>query len=773
MNTFDLILGNFEKYSERSFLIDGVTGEKVTYGQMYSDACAIAADLRRRGLKKGDRVACFAENSLSLARLYFGILFAGGVTVPVSTNFIQSDVDFIIEKASPGFIFLSESTAKQLDPVRLTDSGLRVLYLLDRRYGNTVPESCLPYDPIALPREHDYKPFEGMQDSDPLAVVFTSGTTGRPSGIRHRIASLFGNGFSFCQLLGIGPENRFYGILSMTYLGGYYNLLLLPFAGGASIVIERAFNAASAMNFWSSAIKHGVNTLWLVPTIISILLEMDRGKQGESFCRESVILSIVGTAPLPSPIRKAFEKRYGIVLYENYGLSETFFISSHRPSEQVIERSVGRLLPQVEVRIGSGLEPHQSGDYHEGEIFVSTPFLMEGCEGEAKLSVEETGGRLWFPTGDIGYLTSDRVLFITGRKKDLIIKGGVNVSPLHIEEILHQHPGVAACAVVGVPHRLYGEDVAAVFCLKEGYDFQTVEKELIEIAEKKINSASRPAFYLVIDQMPRSSAGKIQKGILRELLKRKLNLSDRSVPSGGQDETKRIDAARSSAFSVAPRVRTHIERPSKEVVQEFQQLPASMVSDCLNRLGYMHMGLRNLTPGRRFAGTAITVEEVEGGNLMVHAALELLQPGDVLVVDAKGSTSRSCLGGLQLRMAQLRLAAAVVVYGCIRDMEELDRLSIPVFALGAVPAGPLKGWAGNINYPVSCAGAVVLPGDIVVGDDDGVVVVPSDLATEVLAQAKQRQEMEKRWFEQVEKGVATLDAVNLRKKLEEFHISYE
>lgn len=558
----------------------------------------------------------------------------------------------------------------------------------------------------------------------------------------------------------------------MTYLGGYYNLLMLPFCGGSSVVIDRTFSALSAMNFWSSAIKNAVNTIWFVPTIISILLEMDRGTEGREFCLDRVRLSLVGTAPLPLTVRQAFEKRYGLTLYENYGLSETFFISSTNPNSPVRDRSVGLLLPGLSVKIEGQTEAAPETVEREGEILVGTPFLMEGYEGEERMPIVESGGQRWFPTGDIGYLARDGNLFITGRKKDLIIKGGVNVSPLHIEEVFHRHPAVRDCAVVGVPRRLYGEDIAAVFCLKEGYDFQNVEKELIETAEKNISLTSCPAYYLVIDQMPRSSAGKIQKGVLRELLKRKLNLSSQSPHSGAAD-AKRIEAAPQGVNSIPPRIIVNFERPSREVVHEFMQLPSTIVSDSLNRLGCMYQGMHSLTPGRKFAGPALTVEEVEGGNLMVHAALELIQPGDVLVIDGKGASGRSCIGGLQLRMARLRMVSAVVVNGFIRDMGDLNNLDLPVFALGAVPAGPLKGWGGNVNCPVSCAGAVVMPGDIVVGDDDGVVVVPAAFAADVLEHARKRQEMEKGWFEQVEKGLSTLDVVNLRKKLSDLGVSYE
>jgi regulator of RNase E activity RraA len=213
--------------------------------------------------------------------------------------------------------------------------------------------------------------------------------------------------------------------------------------------------------------------------------------------------------------------------------------------------------------------------------------------------------------------------------------------------------------------------------------------------------------------------------------------------------------------------------PPRAVVDELALFPSGIVSDCLNRMGAMDGRVHALVPGGRFCGPAVTVEEVEGGNLMSHAALELVQDGDVLVIDAKGVMTRACWGGVQTLAARTRGAAAVVAFGAVRDLADIAAIGLPVHALGACAGGPLKGWGGNVNTPIACGGVAVRPGDLVIGDDDGVVVVPEELAPELPALCAERVAREEGWTRAIEAGASTVDAVGLRAALEQHGIRYE
>lgn len=220
------------------------------------------------------------------------------------------------------------------------------------------------------------------------------------------------------------------------------------------------------------------------------------------------------------------------------------------------------------------------------------------------------------------------------------------------------------------------------------------------------------------------------------------------------------------------RVVRQIKRPDPALVAQFRELPTTILSDCLDRFHAVPGPLHAYGARRRFAGPAVTVEEIEGGNLMSHLALQLLQPGDVLVIDGKGVTSRACWGGLQTFAALKKQAAGVVIDGSIRDSADCARYDLPVFARGNCPSGPHKGWGGRVNQVIQCAGCVVAPGDVVVGDDDGLVIIPAARIGEVLARAREKMNVERAWFDLVEQGKDTADFLGLTRHAEALAVEW-
>lgn len=219
-------------------------------------------------------------------------------------------------------------------------------------------------------------------------------------------------------------------------------------------------------------------------------------------------------------------------------------------------------------------------------------------------------------------------------------------------------------------------------------------------------------------------------------------------------------------------VRTMIERADREVVEGFVGVPASIVSDCLDRMNVIDPAIRRLH-GKPFAGSAFTVEEIEAGNLMSHLALAAVQPGDVLVIDAKAVTTRACWGGLQTLSAKTKGVAAIIVDGAIRDADEVVEFDVPVYCRAVSPAGPHKGWGGRVNSPIACGGQVVNPGDVIVGDADGLAVVPRAMASRTLEAAREKLKLEEAWFERVRAGENTADFLGLRATAEKLGITFD
>lgn len=199
---------------------------------------------------------------------------------------------------------------------------------------------------------------------------------------------------------------------------------------------------------------------------------------------------------------------------------------------------------------------------------------------------------------------------------------------------------------------------------------------------------------------------------------------------------------------VGNRIYTEVERPDRTVVDRFQGLPSSNINDEMNRLYCMHDYICLLNPGKAepLLGTAITVKAPIGDNLFFHQALDIAQPGDIIVVDGASGCNRSLAGEIMMRFAQSKGVARVVVDGCLRDLDGIENLTMPVYAKGITPQGPWKFGPGEVNVPICCGGQVVFPGDILVGDKDGIVVIRPQDAEEIAKAAIEKKAQEAQTF---------------------------
>ncbi len=342
-----------------------------------------------------------------------------------------------------------------------------------------------------------------MTPKDVLTIVFTSGTTAAPKAVAHTIGNLFGNAAAFNGEMGIGPGDRFLHLMPMAYSGGFFTVLISPWLAGPSVVMTPGLGPRTGREFWNTRMAQAVHALWLTPTMLAALLKVDRDAAGKAYCREKIGKIFVGTAPLYPKVRKDFETEYGRPLWESYGLSETLLAAANGPKRPVPEDSVGRTLPGIEIQAREG-----------GELFIKTPHAMAGY-------VDYATGRIaappeWFPTGDIGTVGADGAVRLTGRAKDIIIRGGLNVSPTALEDVLLHHEAVAQAAVVGVPNELTGEDIVAVVKPKPGVDWTTAKPSLDAYVRASFTSATRPSAVLRLDEFPTGTTGKVRKVEIRE-----------------------------------------------------------------------------------------------------------------------------------------------------------------------------------------------------------------------------------------------------------------
>lgn len=476
---------------DAEFLLDLSSGRRYSFRAFDDLTREIASGLAARGLARGERIGLLLENGVECLGLYLAAHRAGFTVVPIHPLLNDRDVAYLLFQSGVRLLFHSPAFATRLP--RLSGEGWN---------GAVEPVGPGDCERLRATRPQDLVPLAAEEVAE---IVYTSGTTTRPKGVARRLGAILGNAEAFGQEIGIGPGHRFYANLPSASGPGLFNLFFIPYLAGAQVVVAGAFDVRQAMDFWSGPEASGANAFWFVPSILSLLRELDRGTRGARYAREKVRLALCGTAPLSASLRREIEGRYGFRIHESYGLTETLLLATHAPNRPVADGSVGRLLPGIEVRLAE-----------DGEILVRTPHLMAGyigADGRIEPPILEDG---FFRTGDVGSVVDGEV-HLADRKKDIIIRGGFNLSPAAIEEILLSHEGVAEAAVVGLLHDTQGEEVVAVIRIRPGRRWDEVRPGVERLARERLGRIQIPSYYLEVEDFPRSASGKIQKAVLRDL----------------------------------------------------------------------------------------------------------------------------------------------------------------------------------------------------------------------------------------------------------------
>lgn len=489
----------FQENADRIFFVDVKGGLSWTYKDFHRLVLKMVQGIQAEGLARGDRFAVLLQNSVELAALYFAAILSGTVIMPLNPKLHPREIETILVLSKPKVLICSSAT---------------------RDLSGSLPKQLqlVLIDAWGSSGEFDgwEQAYEITDPSRVFLVTFTSGTTGLPKGVAHTISSLFENARVFNQVMHFEASDVFLHAMPMAYMAGILNTLIAPFLSQGVVVSIPPFDAQTALSFWNPVIQYRVNAMWLAPTMLAALLKVDRDPRAPQYCRYHLKAISVGTAPLPVRTKMDFESKYGTTLYESYGLTELLFVSTNAPGHRSEAGSVGRLLSGVDIRMTD--EYGKTIDFAtDGEIWIKTPFFMAGYLDSESSALRTVSRDEWFQTGDIGHLDAEGNLRITGRKKDLIIKGGMNISPRAIEEILLRHPAVAEAAVVGIPHEFFGEEVVAAVVLKTRDPIEQYREPLLNLCKQNLNAASIPSRFLGMPEFPVNASGKIQK---RELVER-------------------------------------------------------------------------------------------------------------------------------------------------------------------------------------------------------------------------------------------------------------
>ena len=496
----DLLIERAGEHPEKVFLF--WEDETFTYGQLLEKARQIASGLLKKGLQKGDNVCIFASNRPEYIFTIFGCAFSGTVLTPINTQFKSEEAKYIINNCEAKILVTQPEFMKVIEKIRPECETLKEVIMLDDFIPDTTSFKDLYDDTDLLEQE--------VEENDSACIIYTSGTTGHPKGVILTHHNYMVNSDQIVKWTRMTEEDRFMCILPLFHVNGQVVTVIAPLYAGASMLLVSRF---SPKDFLPKLEQFEISSFSAVPTIYAILNNLP---DAEDYNLSKLRFCICGAAPMPVRLINSFERKYSAFILEGYGLSEATCVCSINPLDN--KRKVGSIgfpLPGQEIRIvDKNDEDMESGQV--GEIIIKGENVMKGYYNDPE-ATKETLKNGWLHTGDLGYQDKNGYLFIEGRKKDMIIRGGENIYPREIEEVIAQHSQVKETAVVGIPDKIWGEEVAAFIVTQNGETIR--ESEIMSFCDDKLANYKCPRMVFFWDDLPKTLAGEILKsGILEKHL---------------------------------------------------------------------------------------------------------------------------------------------------------------------------------------------------------------------------------------------------------------
>ena len=494
-------------------------GQSYTYGDLLLRATHIAAQLRQRGIKRGDRVGVLFPNHPDYIAAFFAATGIGAVVIPINPLLKSEEIAHILSDSNARAVIVHERGCAEVAAACANLSDLEhvlvVLYedqILPANLPERIAVVALPSDKLTeLGRQQKNFAWEtDIDNSADLAVlVYTSGTTGKPKGAMLTHSNLLSAVDMSHKVLRISKNDKFLVIIPMCHIYGLTVVMLGLMSKGGTLVVVEKFEPAAALKLIE---QERVTLLPAVPSIYQFLLmELEKNQYDLSSLRAC----LSGASSMPVEMFPRLMARLPGAFVEGYGLTEVSSVVAINPVDGIQKRgSVGVPLSSVQVAIvdrqGHHL-PHSSE--HVGEIAVKGPNVMRGYFGKPD-ATKECIRDGWFFTGDLGYRDREGYLFIVGRTKELIIRGGQNIYPREIEDVIMRLPEVAEVAVVGVPDQFMGERVKAVIALRCGQSLS--EERLKSFCSDNLAEYKVPRLVQFVEALPRNSTGKVLKRLLQD-----------------------------------------------------------------------------------------------------------------------------------------------------------------------------------------------------------------------------------------------------------------
>jgi long-chain acyl-CoA synthetase len=462
---------------------------ELTYAALDGATAHIAGLLKQKGFSRGDRVGIMLPNVPHFPVCYYGVLRAGGVVVPMNVLLKRREIGFYLGDSGAKLLFAWHGFAEDAQ-AGAKDAGAECVLVEPSEFVQLVGAAS-PDTELA-----------DTAEEDTAVILYTSGTTGTPKGAELTHSNLLRNAQVSQDLFALGSEAVTLGALPLFHSFGQTCSLNAVIAGGGTLTLIPRFEPRKALEIIQ---RDAVNIFMGVPTMYGALLhEPDRA----SFDTSTLKLCVSGGSALPVELLRGFEEAFGCKILEGYGLSETSPVASfNHPDRDRKPGSIGTPVAGVEMKVVDD-EDREVAQGEVGEIVIRGHNVMKAYWNRPDATAETLRDG-WFHSGDMARVDEDGYFFIVDRKKDLIIRGGYNVYPREIEEVIYEHPSVREAAVIGVPDDEYGEEVAAAVVLKDGASVSP--DELRDFVKQQVAAYKYPRRVWLVDELPKGPTGKILK----------------------------------------------------------------------------------------------------------------------------------------------------------------------------------------------------------------------------------------------------------------------
>jgi long-chain acyl-CoA synthetase len=463
---------------------------ELTYAELDERSARMATVLRERGLQPGDRVGVMLPNVLEFPIAYYGVLRAGAVVVPMNVLLKRREIAFYLEDSGAELLLGWHGFAAEARG-GAADAGAELIEVEPQSFA-------------AMLAEHE--PAPGLADTDEedtAVILYTSGTTGKPKGAELTHANLFRNAdVSSRTTSEIAAGDVVFGGLPLFHSFGQTVSMNASLMVGACLTLVPKFDPGEALETMQ---RDRVTHFYGVPTMYGALLHHP---ERESYDTSSLRTCITGGASMPVEVLRGFEEAFGAIVLEGYGLSETSPVSSsNHPDRERKPGSIGTPLEGVEMKVFDE-DDNEVAQGEVGEIVIRGHNIMKGYWQRPDATAEAMRGG-WFHSGDMARVDEEGYFYIVDRKKDLIIRGGYNVYPREVEEVLYEHPKIREAAVVGVPHDEWGEEIGAAVVAHDGEELAA--EEISAYVKERIAAYKYPRIVWFVDELPKGPTGKILK----------------------------------------------------------------------------------------------------------------------------------------------------------------------------------------------------------------------------------------------------------------------